>query len=173
MRPFLPPLLAGALAGGDIVLDYERSSFAFLESPVFLAAVLVLAVIVYAVERAGASRALEVMLPVAGLALGALLFAGALAAGGAAAWPGLLLGALCAALAYVAVARLLARARRRTEGSAAGLFAVYGDLVALVLAAVSIFVPPVAFLALAAFVVLAVRSRSERDRKYEGLRILR
>ena len=173
MRPFLPPLLAGALAGGDIGLDYEGSSFAFLESPVFLAAVLIFAVIAYAIERAGASRGLEVMLPVAGLALGALLFAGALAAGGAAAWPGLLLGAVCAALGYVAVARLLARARRRTEGSAAGLFAVYGDLVALVLAAVSIFVPPVAFLALVAFVVLAVRSRSERDRKYEGLRILR
>ncbi|MBA3422706.1 MAG: hypothetical protein H0U12_12620, partial [Thermoleophilaceae bacterium] len=66
MRPFLPPLLAGALAGGDIGLDYEGSSFAFLESPVFLAAVLLLAVIAYAVERAGASRVLEVALPVAG-----------------------------------------------------------------------------------------------------------
>jgi hypothetical protein len=38
---------------------------------------------------------------------------------------------------------------------------------------VSIFVPPVAFVALVAFVVLALRSRSEGDRKYEGLRILR
>ncbi len=173
MRPFLPPLLAGALAGGDIGLDYEGSSFAFLESPAFLAAVLALAVIVYALERAGASRVLEMALPAAGLALGALLCAGALAAGGSAAWPGLLLGIVCAALGYVAVARLLARARRRTEGSAAGLFAVYGDLAALLLAAVSIFVPPVALLALVAFVVLVVRSRAEGDRKYEGLRILR
>jgi len=173
VRPFLPPLLAGALAGGDIGLDYGGSSFAFLESPLFLAAVLALAVVVYTLERAGASRVLEVALPVAGLALGAMLFAGALDAGGAAAWPGLLLGAVCAALGYVAVARLLTRARRRAEGSAAGLFAVYGDLVALVLAAVSIFVPPVALLALVAFVVLLVRSRSGADRKYEGLRILR
>lgn len=173
VRPFLPPLLAGALAGGDIGLDYEGSSFAFLESPGFLAAVLILAVIAYAVERAGAIRVLEVALPAAGLALGALLFAGALAAGGGAAWPGLLLGAVCAALGYVAVARLLARARRRTEGSAAGLFAVYGDVVAIVLAAVSIFVPPLAFVALVAFVVLVLRYRAEGDRKYEGLRILR
>jgi hypothetical protein len=173
VRPFLPPLLAGALAGGDIGLDYDGSSFAFLESPAFLAVVLGLAVIAYALERAGASAVLEVALPVAGLALGALLFAGALAAGGAAPWPGLPLGAVCALLGYVAVARLLARARRRTEGSAAGLFSVYGDIFGLALAAVSIFVPPVAFVALVAFVVLALRSHSEGDRKYEGLRILR
>ena len=173
VRPFLPPLVAGALAGGDLGLDYGGSSFAFLESPAFLAAVLALAVIAYALERAGTGRVLDVALPACGLALGALLFAGALAAGGAAAWPGLPLGAACALLGHVAVARLLDRARRRTEGSAAGLFAVYGDVVALVLAAVSIFVPPAAFVALVAFAVLIVRSRSGGDRKYEGLRVLR
>ncbi len=41
------------------------------------------------------------------------------------------------------------------------------------LAAIAIFIEPVAFLALAAFVVLLVRGRAQDDRKYAGLRILR
>jgi len=57
--------------------------------------------------------------------------------------------------------------------SAAPLIAIYADVVALVLAAVAIFAPPLALVALLVFVVLLVRSRSERGRKYEGLRILR
>jgi hypothetical protein len=50
---------------------------------------------------------------------------------------------------------------------------VYADLVALVLAGLSILFPPIAFVALAAFLVLIVRSRSESAQKYEGLRSLR
>ena len=173
MRPFLPALLAGALAGGNIGIDFERGSFDFLESPAFLFAVLVLAVASYVAERGRVGRPLEIALAVAGGALGALLCAGAISAGGQEGWIGLLIGAACAALGFFAVARLLSRARGRAEGSAASLFAVYGDVVALVLAAVAIFLPPVALLALVAFVVLLVRSRSEHGRKYEGLRVLR
>ena len=173
MRPFLPPLLAGALAGGDIGIDFERSSFAFLESAGFLLAVLALSVAAYAAERGGVGRPLEIALTVVSVVLGAVLFAGALASGGAAGWPGLIAGAACAALGFFAVARLLTRARRRADPAAAGLFPVYGDVIALALAAVSIFVPPVGLIALAVFVALALRSRSERGRKYEGLRILR
>ena len=173
VRPFLPPLLAGALAGGDIGLDFDRSPLAFLESPAFLLIVLALAVAAYAAERARVGRPLELTLSAVAIVLGALLFAGVLASGGAEAWPGLLAGAACAALGVAAVARLLERARRRAEPSAAALFTLYGDLAALALAAVSIFVPPVGLVALVAFVVLAVRARAGGDRKYEGLRILR
>jgi hypothetical protein len=42
-----------------------------------------------------------------------------------------------------------------------------------VLAAIAIFVPPVSFVALAAFVVLLVLGRRGGERKYAGLRILR
>ena len=45
--------------------------------------------------------------------------------------------------------------------------------VALVLAAVAIFIPPVSFLALIALAFLLVRGRQEGERKYAGLRILR
>ncbi len=51
VRPFLPPLLAGALARGDMGIDFDGTDWSFLESPVFLAAVVGLAVASYAVDR--------------------------------------------------------------------------------------------------------------------------
>jgi hypothetical protein len=174
VRPFLPPLLAGALARGDAGIDFSGSGWAFLESPGFLAVVLALAVVSYIAERSGTNRRpLELALAVTGATLGALLFAGSLAEGGYEAWPGLLAGVGCALLAWVAVGSLFERARGRLESGAAGLLVVYADLLALVLAAVAIVLPPVSFAALAAFVVLLARGRRQADRKYAGLRILR
>jgi Domain of unknown function (DUF4126) len=174
VRPFLPPLLAGALARGDIGIDFEGSGWQFLESPIFLLAVLALAVISYAAERSGVSRRpLTLVVRGLALALGALLFAGALAAGGHPALPGLLAGALCAGLAYLAVGGLLERAGRRLDDSSAGLLVVYGDVAALLLAALAIFVAPLAFLALVAFAALLVRGQRRGEHKYAGLRILR
>ena len=43
VRPFLPALLAGALAREDSGVDFSGTDFSFLESPVFLVAVLILA----------------------------------------------------------------------------------------------------------------------------------
>ncbi len=173
MRPFLPVLLAGALAAANVGIDFERGSFDFLESPAFLFAVLVLAVGAYAAERGRVGRPLEIGLAVAGGVLGALLSAGTISAVQQQGWIGLLVGVACAALGFFAIARLLARARARATPSAAPLFAIYADVIALVLAAVAVFAPPLAVVALVAFVVLLVRSRSERGGKYEGLRILR
>jgi hypothetical protein len=175
VRPFLPPLLTGALARGDIGIDFSGTDWSFLESPVFLFAVLVLAVAWYIAERSGANdRLMGRVGLLLSVTLGALLFAGALAAGGHSAIPGLVGGAACAALAYVAVFSLLARAARRLEGDpAAGFLVVYADAAALILAALAIFVPPVSFLALIAFALVLVRGRAAADRKYAGLRILR
>ena len=39
VRPFLPPLLAGALARADTGIDFDGSGWQFLESPGFLLAV--------------------------------------------------------------------------------------------------------------------------------------
>lgn len=174
VRPFLPPLIAGALASGDIGIDFDGSGWQFLESPVFLLAVLVLAVLAYLAERSSLSAsAVSLVTGGLALALGALLSAGSLAAGDGSPVVGVIVGLACAALAYVSVGGLLERAGRRLDDSAAGLLVVYADAAALVLAAIAIFVPPVAFLALVAFVVLLVRGRGESDRKYAGLRILR
>ena len=176
MRPFLPPLLAGALARGDIGLDFDGTSYDFLESPGFLLAVLALAVIAYALERRRDGRSRDpatLLLAGVALVLGALLFAGSLAEGHRDAWPGLVAGVACAALGYAAVATLFARARRRVDAGGAGLLSVYADVVALALAGLAIALPPVGLVALAAFAVLLVRSRAGGDRKYEGLRVLR
>jgi hypothetical protein len=181
VRPYLPPLLAGALARADTGIDFDGTDWSFLESPVFLAAVLALGVAAYLIERRGAGpqaadRArspVELFAGIVGIVLGALLFAGALADGGEASWIGLVLGPLCAALGWLAVGGLVERARRRLEGGAAALLTVYADAAALVLAAVAIFVPPLSFLALIGFVLLLLGGRRREGEKYAGLRILR
>ncbi len=174
LRPFLPPLLAGALARGDIGLDFDGSGWQFLESSGFLLALVAVAVAAYLAERMGANRrTVSIASGALAVVLGALLFAGSLAAGGSSAIPGLVAGVACAALAFLAVDGLLERARRRLEAGPAALLATYADVAALVLAAIAIFVAPVAFLALVAFAVLLIRSRGQGERKYAGLRILR
>lgn len=179
VRPFLPPLLAGALARGDIGIDFDHTDYSFLESPVFLAGVLALAVLSYAVDRRrGGTRParrdpLTIGLAAIALALGGLLFAGSLADGHHESWPGLIAGIACAGLGYAAVAALFGRARRRLEGAAANLIDVYADGIALALAGLSIALPPVGLVALVAFVFLIARARPGGERKYEGLRVLR
>jgi Domain of unknown function (DUF4126) len=174
VRPFLPPLLAGALARGDIGIDFDNTDWKFLESPGFLLAILALAIVSYGAERSGLDRKLvRYGLAVLGAILGALLFAGSLAEGDTVSWPGLIGGAAAALLGFAAVGGLVERARGRLDEGAAGLLNAYADVAALVLAAIAIFVPPVSFLALIALVFLLVRGRQEGDRKYAGLRILR
>jgi hypothetical protein len=199
VRPFLPALLAGALAREDSGIDFDGTSFSFLESPAFLLAILVLAVGSYALQRrresvaqtrpagrpgdprarVGGGRNLpepfEAAMLALGLALGALLFAGSLADGHHESWPGIIGGIACAALGYYALASLFARARARLSGSggAVTLLGLYADGIALVLAGLSILFPPIAYAALVVFLVLIARSRSEGAQKYEGLRSLR
>jgi hypothetical protein len=181
IRPFLPPLLAGALARADAGLDFDATDWSFLESPGFLLAVFALAVLWYAAARSGPNRSLELAAAGVGAALGALLFAGSLAEGGNATWPGILAGVACAVLAWASVGGLFERARRRLgagaakpqAGSAADLLILYAEGLALLLAGLAILLPPVSFVALAAFVVLLVRGGSDADRKYAGLRVLR
>jgi hypothetical protein len=177
VRPFLPPLLAGVLARGDNGIDFDHTKYHFLESTWFLLVVLAVAVIAYFLERNQPGRVpaklVERLLFSAAIVLGALLFAGTLAGDGKTSWWGIVGGAACAALGYTAIAALFARARSRLTGGAAALINVYADALALGIAGVSIAVPPLAFLALAVFLLLMARSRGQGDRKYQGLRILR
>jgi uncharacterized protein DUF4126 len=174
VRPYLPPLLAGALARGDTGIDFDGTDWHFLESTGFLLAVLAVGVVAYLVERSGPNqRAVQVFSGLLGMVLGALLFAGALADGGSESWPGLVAGPVCAFLGWQAVGGLVERARSRLEGGAAALLTAYADGVALVLAAIAIFLPPVSILAVIAFVVLLLGRRRREGEKYAGLRVLR
>jgi hypothetical protein len=173
VRPYLPPLLAGGLARGDIGIDFDGTDWRFLESTGFLLAVLAVAVAAYMLERTENARAVEIFSGVLGVTLGALLFAGALADGGTDAWPGLVAGPICAFLGWRAIGGLVERARARLEGGAAALLTAYADGAALLLAALAVFVPPVSILAIAAFLVLLLGGRRREGEKYAGLRVLR
>jgi hypothetical protein len=174
VRPYLPPLLAGALARGDMGIDFDGTDWHFLESTGFLLAVLALGLIAYLTERSAANRrAVELFSGTLGLVLGAMLFAGALADGGTASWPGLIGGAICAALGWRAVGSLIERTRARLSDSPAALLTAYADGAALALAAIAIFLPPVSILAIVAFVLLLGGGRRREGEKYAGLRVLR
>ena len=174
VRPYLPPLLAGALARGDTGIDFDGTDWRFLESSWFLLAVLAVGVIAYLAERSEANRrSVELFGGVVGVVLGAMLFAGALADGGTDSWPGLVGGAVCAALGWRAVGGLVERTRGRLKGGPAALLTAYADGVALALAAIAIFLPPASILAIAGFVVLLFAGRRREGEKYAGLRVLR
>jgi hypothetical protein len=185
IRPYLPPLLAGALARGDVGIDFDGTDFRFLESTAFLGAVVALGVFAFFVERSAASRAgpgerrsrprdpFDVLAGLIGMALGALLFAGVLADNAHDVWIGLLLGPFCALLGWVAIGGLIERARTRLEPDQAALLTAYADGAALLLAAIAVFVPPLGYLAIPGFVLLIVGGRRREGEKYAGLRILR
>jgi hypothetical protein len=185
IRPYLPPLLAGGLARGDIGIDFDGTDLWWLESPGFLGAVVALGVIAFFVERSPPNRAspdlggpagrgpAEILSGLIGVALGTLLFAGALSDNGHPSWIGLVFGPLCVALAWVAVGGLVERVRARLEADQAALVTAYADGAALILAGIAIFVPPLAFLAIPGFVLLLLGGRRREGEKYAGLRILR
>jgi len=173
IRPFLPPLLVGALARADAGIDFDGTAYAFLESPWFLAAVLAAAVASYAAgRRAPDATAVVVGTGVLATVIGALLFAGALDDGGRDGLPGLPGGAACALLGYLAVSGLLAGARRRLGEGDGSLIPVYADAAALALALVAVFAPPLGVLSIPLFGYLLV-ARRRRPEKHAGLRILR
>src|SRR5881296_3479883 len=79
VRPFLPPLVAGALARADAGIDFTGSDYSFLESIPFLAAMVAIALGATAAQRMSRERAFVVLTGGAAVALGALEFAGSLA----------------------------------------------------------------------------------------------
>jgi hypothetical protein len=178
LRPFLPALLACTLARGDAGIDFEHTDVAFMEQPGFLLALFVgVAVLVVVERRRGAERVSSGPFGAAiagiGLALGALLFGGALQDDGYAFWPGLAGGIVCAALAEAAARGFFESTRRRLDSEAATALPVYAEVAGLVLAGLSVLAPPVSLVALAFLVWLLLQQRRRAGQKYAGLRILR
>ena len=178
IRPFLPVLLAGALASADVGLDFDGTDFSFLESWGFLLGVLVLVMAVdFAGRRAGRDATerpplIYVVLVIA-LVLGALLAAGSVADRSDAWWAGVVVGLACAALGFQAARSLFGRVRRRLDEQAAAALPVYAEGAALAAAGLSILFPPLAVLIVAALVWLLAGGKRRAGEKYAGLRILR
>ena len=90
---------------------------------------------------------------------------GALADGGEAAGSGSSLGPLCAALGWLAVGGLVERVRAPARARPGGAAHRLRDAAALILAAIAIFVPPLALLAIPGFIVLLVGGRRRDGRE--------
>jgi uncharacterized membrane protein YgdD (TMEM256/DUF423 family) len=170
LRPFLPALAVGALAAGDVQIDFDHTHYSFLEHAPFLIGMVAGVIVLALLERRG-RRPAEIVIAVAALVLGALLFAGALAQDHHRAWPGWIGGVACALLALVAVRPLLQRVRDRLEDAAA--LPLYVEVLALLVAVLSVVAPPVGVIALAGLVWLLFAGRRRGEQKYAGLRILR
>jgi hypothetical protein len=188
LRPFLPLLLAGALAtSGALGVSFSEGAFTFLESDWWLLAVAVGLLLAYVLqmalrlaptidpaERSNRPDPLAASLAGIGLAAGALLFAGTLAAHGDASWPGIIGGFLAAGLAQRAGAPVIARARKRLpDRGAREALTLYLDSASLLVAALVALLHPLGYVAVALLAWFLWRMRSRSDEKYAGLRILR
>ncbi len=178
VRPLLPVLLAGALAIGDVGLDFEGTDFSFLEEPWFLIAV---AVVITALEVFGARRRpdapepppLVYALAAIAVVLGVLEAAGSLADRDHSILAGVVLGAAAAVLGFAAARSLFARVRRRLDAETARALPAYAEGAALAAAGLSILFPPLAVLVIAALAWLLLGGRRREGEKYAGLRVLR
>jgi hypothetical protein len=178
IRPFLPALLAGALASADLGVNFGGTDFAFLERSWFLLAVVVVLVLVVALERRRGSAAIAagpVGAAVAGvgIGLGALLCAGSMADVSGTWWPGIPIGLACAVVGQATARGVLAGAGARLDAAARGALPVYADGASLVLAALAVAVPPLSVVALVLCLWLLLRRRRRAGEKYAGLRVLR
>jgi predicted permease len=177
IRPFLPALVAGAAASADLLIDFDQTDLEFLELPLFLLAVTLVLIAAVLLERRVGEERMEagpLGAALAGIAigLGALLFAGSIDDEGPA-WPGLIGGIAAAVLASATVRALFRRTRSRLDPDARAALPVYANGVALLLAALSILLPPVSIVALGFLVWLLLSGRRRAGEKYAGLRILR
>jgi len=188
LRPFLPALLAGALASAHVLgVSFSHDPFRFLHAGWWLLAVVVALAAAYAAQlllaltpvfdpgdRAQRSAPLAASLAGVSFGMGALLFAGTLAAHRDAWWPGLLGGLLAVGLAQRATWPVIARARSRlADRGAREALSVYVDAAALLAAALVALLPPLGYALIALLAWFAWRGRARADEKHAGLRILR
>lgn len=186
LRPFLPLLLAGALArAGDLDVSFAGGSLHFLQSTWWLLLVTVALVVSYFVQIAFGRPATQENLfsggdPLAsalsGVALGAgaLLFAGTLQAHGDTWWPGVVAGLACALAGERSVGPLVTRAWRRLPDRAArNALTTYLDAASLLAAAAVCALHVLGYVLLALVLWWLVRSRRRGESSYQGLRVLR
>ena len=177
IRPFLPAILVGIFAIADLAIDFDGTGFAFLESPIWIGALGVLLVLSFVLARRDEPGAVDQAVAFISGLVGALLFAAALADHGreSAGWVllGVVAGAAAAWLGNAAVRDLAARAGRRLDDAARRALPLWFEGVALLLAALSVALPPVSLVAVPFLAWLLVGSRRREGGKYAGLRVLR
>jgi uncharacterized membrane protein len=177
IRPFLPGLVAGALAAGDVELSFHHTRFDFLQRPLFLGIMVVGIIILGLLERRGAGtrdpRIVTGLLAACAIVIGALFAGGAVCRDHHPTWIGIVIGVICALIGIAATRPLLTRVRARLDADSAGLLPLLTDGAAALAAALSIVAPPVGVILVAALIWLLLAGRGRSEQKYAGLRILR
>lgn len=176
IRPFLAALVVGILAAANVQIHFSHTDYSFLQSLPFLLAMAVCVVIGLVIAtRLGATNrsSVESVIAAISIALGALFFAGSLARGHYAAWPGLIGGVVCAAVGIAASLPLLRRVRARLDAEAAAALPLLAEGAAAVAAGLSVIAPPVGLVILVLLIWFVLAGRGRSDEKYAGLRILR
>jgi hypothetical protein len=177
LRPFLPAIVAGLYATADWGVDFEGTDFAFLEEPVWLACIAGLMVLTFVFRRMDANAPTDAAIGGIGIGIGGLLFAGTLADHGhdSLGWliVGLLGGAMAAAVGQATYRDLFARTAQRLDPQAQRALPFWFDGVGLVLAGLSVAIPPVSLVALPFLAWLLLGGRRREGSKYAGLRSLR
>lgn len=173
IRPFLPALLAGLLASANLGLDYDGTSFAFLESPLFLGVLAGATVASIGARKALATETAVLALGAIGVVLGILEASASLDDRSGTWWPAIPVGAVCAILGFLVARSLLERVRTRLDAETATALPFYAEAIALVAAGLSVLFPPLAVVVLGLLVRLQLGGRRREGEKYAGLRILR
>jgi len=176
IRPFLAALVVGILAAANVQIHFSHTDYSFLQSlPFLLAMAVCVAIGLVIATRLGATNrsSVESVIAAISIALGALFFAGSLARGHYAAWPGLIGGVVCAAVGIAASLPFLRRVRSRLDAEAAAALPLLAEGAAAFAAGLSVIAPPVGLVILVLLVWFVVAGRGRSDQKYAGLRILR
>ncbi len=177
IRPFLPALLVGALAAGNLGVNFGGTDWSFLEKAPFLLAMIVgLVAFDFARRRAGEER-LEAgagfaLIGLVAIAVALLEGAGSLADRDGPVAAGIAVAVVAAVLGLLAVRPLFQRVRTRL-GAEAGLLPLYREALGLVVAGLSVLFPPLAIIVVGGLVFLLLGGQRREGEKYAGLRILR
>ena len=185
VRPLVPPVVAGVLARADAGTDFSHTGWSWMESWVWIVALVVLLVAGWALDRGSVGSRQPVVgrpRPESNLgygllsaAMGALTFAASLAGGGETAWPGIVAGAVLGFVGYLAVARLFMRATQRLNaaGDPGALLGIARDVLTIGASVLVVFVGVLGYVAVLAALALLALGRGRGEEKYAGLRILR
>jgi hypothetical protein len=173
VRPFLPALLIGALATADAGVDFDGTSFEFLESTGFLLALVILTGVVTFVRRLFESGPGASALQGIAIGLAAVEGAGMFDDVSDSWWPGLIVGGLAGLLGLAASSDLLGRVGKRLDPEAAAALFLYAEGFALLLAGVSLAFPPLGLAGALLLAWLLVGGRRREGEKFAGLRSLR
>jgi len=173
ISPFLPVLVAGGLAKANFGVDFEHTSYAFLESSWFLLGATVAFVATTLLRGYFKEGVRADALATVGIVLGVLEGAGTMADHHRSAIVGGVIAGLCAVLAALATRDLLGRVRARLDAASAAALFLYAYGASLVVALAAILAPPLSIVVVGFLLWLLIGGRRRSQEKYAGLRSLR